>query len=566
MAKEAENLENLPPVASEYIEAIIRKMRYRRKVRQEVKAELASHFADALADCRTDEERQGKTQELINEFGDAKLLATLIRRGKKRCRPLWRTMVARSFGAVGLAILLLIVYVVWFFSGKPSVTIDYVAEMNRAARPVADDNLNAGPFYHKAAESFQDSYDSFVKEHPDLLAMSYNKATSEQKEALSKWIAANTEIFDLVYAGAAKPYYWPKYEGQAALSVLLPNLRELRELSRTLCWRAWLRAEQGLYKDAFEDIKTCYRLGQHLKGDKVLIEQLVGIAIEALTCRTLRQILSKHEFDRQTLAVLQDDWEELILQEDFAVSIRVEKLFIFDEIQRCFTEDRIGSGHLYLKGISELGVWEDMDEFHFIKFLHILHLYLKTTSELEQWEDMHEFLFINYLHILLRHPNKQETRETLNRLWDYFEEVAKKNPGQRRAEQIDVDEDIEQFSKGNIFLSILVPALNRISISAHRNKAEAESVLTLIAVLRHKEKVGKFPESLDELVKAGLLKTLPIDPFSDEPLIYRRTDDGFTLYSVGENFTDDGGVVIKDSRGRAGIWADEGDAVFWPIN
>ena len=33
------------------------------------------------------------------------------------------------------------------------------------------------------------------------------------------------------------------------------------------------------------------------------------------------------------------------------------------------------------------------------------------------------------------------------------------------------------------------------------------------------------------------------------PLIYRPTADGFTLYSVGENFKDDGGTERKQKPG-----------------
>jgi hypothetical protein len=128
-----------------------------------------------------------------------------------------------------------------------------------------------------------------------------------------------------------------------------------------------------------------------------------------------------------------------------------------------------------------------------------------------------------------------------------------------------VDEDINQFIKDNLFFRILLPALNRVSIIGYRNKTDAEAMLGLIAILRHKEKSGKFPESLDELAEAGLLKTVPIDPFSDKPLVYRRTDDGFTLYSVGWNFVDDGGTIFRNDKGRAKMWADEGDAVFWPV-
>jgi len=530
--------ENLPSVASEYIEAIIRKMRYRRKVRLDVRAELMGHFADALKDCRTDEERQAKAQELIGEFGDVKLLATLIRRGKKRCRPLWRTMVARSFQAVGLAILLLIVYVVWFLSGKPNITTNYVAEVNRIARPVADDNLNAAPLYRKAAELFEDSYDGFVKEHPDLLAMSYNETTGEQKQSLSKWIDDSEEVLELVAAGAAKPYYWQEYKGEKLISIPLPNLNAFKGIARTLCWRAGLVAEQGRYEDAFADIKTCYRFGQHLKGDKSPIEQLVGIAIESLATKTLRVILSEYELDLETLAALQEDYEEMMLGEDFIVSVKTEKMFMYDEIQRCFTDDRIGSGHPYLKRMARL-------------------------ISGERGADLSPFTI--FLHLLFTHPNKYQTLETVNEFYDYFEEVARKNPGQRRAEKIDVDGDIQKFADGNLFLSVLMPSLNIISIIGYRNKADAEAMLALIAILRHKEEIGSFPENLDKLVEAGLLNALPIDPFSDKPLVYRRTDDGFTLYSVGYNFADDGGTVFRNDKGRAKMWADEGDAVFWPV-
>ncbi len=61
------------------------------------------------------------------------------------------------------------------------------------------------------------------------------------------------------------------------------------------------------------------------------------------------------------------------------------------------------------------------------------------------------------------------------------------------------------------------------------------------------------------------MKAIPIDPFSDKPLVYKRTEDGFTLYSVSENLTDDGGKVFIDDEGRVRMWADEGDAVFWPV-
>ncbi|MHC4728108.1 MAG: hypothetical protein ACYS17_12870, partial [Planctomycetota bacterium] len=81
------DLQNLPSCAVEFIKQVLKKMRYRRKIRRDVQAELAAHFVDELKDCATDEDKQQKAKQLIADFGDVKLLAVLLRRAKKRCRP-----------------------------------------------------------------------------------------------------------------------------------------------------------------------------------------------------------------------------------------------------------------------------------------------------------------------------------------------------------------------------------------------------------------------------------------------------------------------------------------------
>ena len=49
-----------------------------------------------------------------------------------------------------------------------------------------------------------------------------------------------------------------------------------------------------------------------------------------------------------------------------------------------------------------------------------------------------------------------------------------------------------------------------------------------------------YPASLDELAGTGS-KPVPVDNFTDRPLGYHRTADGYTLYSMGINMTDEGG-------------------------
>ena len=109
-------LDKLPQVIQKYIDLIIKKMRYRKKMRLDVQAELAAHFEDELRDCENLQQREQRAKELIEKFGDAKLLGILLRRAKKRCRPLWRIIVARTFQTIGVLILCFILYSIWFFN------------------------------------------------------------------------------------------------------------------------------------------------------------------------------------------------------------------------------------------------------------------------------------------------------------------------------------------------------------------------------------------------------------------------------------------------------------------
>ena len=560
-------LRRLPDSAAAFIKRVIKKMRYRKKVRSEVMAELEAHFEDELKDCTTDEQRQQKAQQLITGFGDVKLLAVLLQRAKKRCRPLWRTIVARTFQAIGVLILCFIFYVAWFLSGKPAITTNYVAELNNMVRPVADESLNAAPLYIKAIELSEKRWDDIAElrsktqptpEEMELLENSllilmgkkYEEVTSEQKKRIEKWLNDNNEIFELVIAGAKKPYCWQTYGGGGdtteMMSILMPNLSGFRKLTRALLWRARLRAEQGRFEDAFVDIKSCYCLGQHIRGDKTLVEQLVGIAIQAMSVRTIREIVGGYEIDSAVLADFQRDFEPIIADENFAITLKAEKLFMYDEIQRCFTSDRFGKGHLYLP-----------------RFGNMIDMPAVIRSE----EGIGDFIvFVLYsAPYLFGHPNKEETLKSVNALYDYYEQLFLKTGVQRHAESDAIDDKFKELVNSNVFLRTLTPAVKRIAEIGNRVPTDVGAALTMIAIFRYNRDTGRYPQNLDQLVTDGYLKQLPIDSYSDKPLVYKKTEDNFILYSVGPDFKDDDGVSAKDSKGRARPWRDNGDAVFWPL-
>ena len=540
-----QGIEDLPLSISELIDGIIDAMKYRRSVRAEVRQELTDHFTDALANCEDEQARQGCVKELIEEFGDVQLLGTLLRRSKKRCRPLWRTMAVRTFQLVGICFLLLVFYIGWFFIGKPVPGMDYLKVMNRLVRPVADDTQNAWPFYKQAAEKrveYEDKNFDFHPTNPSPFTRS-----KQDIQIIQQSINDNKESLDLIRQGNQKPYYWivhntDENENPELLSILMPHLGDYKRLAFLMCWQGILSAEQGDFAKAIDDIFETYSFGQHLRGKNiVLIESLVGISIETMSTHILRIVLAKYgeQIDTLLLKQLRNRLAALVDNQDFTINFIGEKLFLYDEAQRCFTKSRFGKSHLYIPRLRQYGDFRFSREF--------------------------EVIWGKGLYVLFAHPDKEETLKEVEQLYAEMEKMSAMTPSSVKSQGLDMEQFANEASKKNVFLSILLPSLGRINEIAYRNHAESYATLTILAIIQYQKENNELPKSLDSLIEKGLLNTIPIDPFSDKPLVYKKTEDGFMLYSVGPNFVDDGGIPGTDQYGKPRQWGEDGDTVFWPV-
>jgi hypothetical protein len=544
---EKTHVSDFPQVAIDYIDSVIKAMKYRKKVREDVREELMAHFSDALADCTLDNEKQQAVETLIADFGDAKLLGKLLRRAKKRCRPLWRTMVTRTFQFIGISILLLVLYIGWFFTGKPIISTDYLEILNQQVKPVADDSQNAWPFYKQAAEKYIKCENEDFDFHP---ANPSPFTRSEQDvQIIRQAISDNQESLELIRQGNRKPYYWQIYdigEGQNELiEVLLPHLSDYKKLTYLMCWQGLLSAEEGNLGKSFSNLLEVYSLGQHLRGQNTtLIEQLVAMAFEGMSTNTLRIILAEYDeqIDATLLNSVRERYAAMIAEQDFTVDYGSEKLFMYDEAQRCFTDSRFGKSHLYLRRISELGLGPQG--------------YSGNIGTLP-------------FHVLFTHPDKEETLRDIERFYVEMEKITTLTPASVKSKGLDADAVVEEVIKKNVFLNILLPALSKLNQMAWRSRTESYATLVILAVTQYQKEYGQFPDSLDVLVDKGFLNEVPMDPYSDKPLVYRKTENSFTLYSVGYNFTDDGGAP-GDYKGtnknpQAKRWTEAGDAIFWPV-
>ena len=75
----------------------------------------------------------------------------------------------------------------------------------------------------------------------------------------------------------------------------------------------------------------------------------------------------------------------------------------------------------------------------------------------------------------------------------------------------------------------------------------------MIAIERYRLAEGALPADLGGLAPR-FLPAVPEDPYGDGPLRYRLLDSGYVLYSVSENFQDDGGVLGALQRRKGKDW------------
>lgn len=89
------------------------------------------------------------------------------------------------------------------------------------------------------------------------------------------------------------------------------------------------------------------------------------------------------------------------------------------------------------------------------------------------------------------------------------------------------------------------PLIVQFSLNGVRRIAQAEaeirSAVAALAIERYRSATGKTPASLSDLAPA-YIEAVPLDPFGDRPLRYVVDLAGYSVYSVGENGKDDGGV------------------------
>jgi hypothetical protein len=451
---------------------------------------------------------------------------------RKKHRKLWIVLLVVVGLPVGLA-----GYIAWFVTGRPTISHDYAADYNALTRPANyDPNENAAPYYEKAFAMLTEPPTGWPR--PASFQPKQN-TSGAQRRFIEPWVTSNAPALELIAQAVAKPYYWVECTSFDS-SETFKNLAAYRWAVPCLCYRARLQAADGHPAEAFQSIMIAHRMTRQLSRDGTEANTLVAMAVDALSRSTAYALLAEGNIPSNALSALQQDLEST---QPIGISSRIalmggtDRVRWLNGIQSYFTDNGRGGGHVVFKRLYE-------DSLH--------------SSQLRTQMD-EAVVYFKQLWIAWRNPSRKKTIRSMDDCLEAMNRLSTLTPWQLHEKGTSSQKAANEQVRGNHALQILSGALPPTIDLCWRSYTSESAFVATLAIWRYKQDKGAWPDSLQQLVEQGYLRRVPMDPYSDGPLVYKPTGTTFTLYSFGFDFDDDGGTPDA----KKGSY--NGDDVFWPV-
>jgi hypothetical protein len=533
--KSAVTAANLPSTAAELIRAVVKRTRLWPLEKTAVAEELIAHFTDGLAAGRTPE-------QLTEDFGDGRIAAKLVRRAKRRGRPWpWHVL---NFAVRVMAVVFAIyaVLLIRFCLAQPRPSVDYIAKQNVTVSGIAGAD-RAWPLWRRAILACSDSAKGGKVVFSEAVV-----GTKGEKPTWSKtvtWLDEHAAGMEIARAAGRKPAmgfilgptgsaadpslgwsFADQTTTEPLMSISLPHLNYLRKMSDFLSLDARLAAEHTEGARVEADLLAMLGLGRQLRGsDSFLVIQWLGLELSDEALRRLQSVLFTHP------GALTDDQLVRLAHALSGPRVAADLLTfrgdrdIFDDIvQRAYTDDGHGDGHLTLAGL------------HFIAKLNLMNPE-SDPGLLPGWAEAPTL------------PLFAASRAQVLAKYDRLQDKAEANL-RRPIREVDlsaVKSQITALMYSRVsrlrfaLLYKLMPAVPMSQEACEKYLGERDGVVVGIALELYRRHDGHYPASLGQLTPE-LLPEIPVDRITGDPVKYKLIDGEPIVYSVGADRIDDGGT------------------------
>ena len=572
---------DLPAPAQQLITDVVRRTRLWKGEKGEVALELIAHFRDGL-------EAGPSADELISSFGSIKTAAQLIRRGKRRNRPLWWHAQRRFLQAIGAVLLVYIGLALLLVVRHPNPTVDYLAELNGPvlATPLAD---RAWPIYRAAWTAARIIWDP--KPH---YALYFEDQKGEQRRFLrpgdARWpetvalLRQHKAFLDAAREAGLKPSLgwelhigdsWMSPEDRAAFgysapsapraapasrvdqlaagstfNVMLPFLSPMRKTAEVLAADIRLAASEDDGDRLLADYRAMLGMARQCKQTPILANELVGLGIlELADCAVMEVTYASPALVGQRRVELLHVMASA--QTMFKMDISFEQMGIMDCIQRVYSDNGKGDGQITLDGLQFMtmlqqssSVKDEPTRYGWVQSLIVLPAAVTVAASRKELTEQADRFFAlareddaRPLWVKLRAPGRATA---LNRQWKAS--------------------DVSSIHYG--LLSMLTGSFERAGIAFDQARAVHEAAMAAMALGVYRDRTGNYPLTLTELVP-HYLPTMPLDYSTGGPLQYKLVAGKPLLYGLGKDGVDDGGIW-PDKKAYWPSVPDTGDWVLYP--
>ena len=589
--------DEIDPQLTALARRVSRMTRLRRAERADVELELASHFREAVAAGRT-------PAEAVASFGDPKaaardLRAAAIAKRSPLDRAFGQAMRVTGYAIAGVVVLYAS-FAAYLHFRSPVIKVDTLAAFrDRLAKPATPED-DAWPLYRSAFLAL-----GLAAGDPEQESDGAKAVGEDPYPGMPSWSAAvawteapgRQEALATLRAAAARPVFgFPaarefdaedaRLFGQDAArhmreliatrddptrfpmtGVLLPQLAKARSAARILSTDALHAAERGDGDRFVDDIEAMVRMSVHVADGRIIIGDLVGMAIRSLaTGRAMAALEWKPDLlDGAQLARLQRAFESVppALRR---LDLGAERLMWLDVEQRFFTDDGQGNGWFRLDRKALLPLVGTMESSSLVNGSVVGEGGMQAASLAAATLSGPAAAFIV--------ADRRTTHAFFERMAARFEDAGSL-PLRDHAKITAADHqfygELAADPVGLLLPRMLMPAFGRAARSYAVDRSWRDAMAATCAALRFHADTGAWPARAEDLAPK-YLPAVPLDPWTGTPIRMATDADGFRMWSTGEDGRDDGGDPrATGDPGYGGTRAttmalrrDDRDSANWP--
>ena len=453
---------------------------------------------------------------------------------------------------------IVIAFIVWIFlpdktEGWQPYTFDeeFAALEAKYAIP---DSENAAIIYNQLLEDYNDAefYNNLQKEVQRKLPIREPWSAREHPE-LVDWMKSHENTMAKLKEAAAIEKCHFTITHPADVQRMLRN-RMVRRWAFLLITAANNDLAEGRSDQALEKLITILEMGKHHSKQPVMIDMLVGIAIEAFAVGHFKSFVVDRDATEHRLNVIEDSLEGI--KHDWTSYwpkiIDGQKLMTKDWLCRvAYQVNPKGKVRVSRDPIAPLRAQVEA-------------VFRKETPPLT-YRRKKLFKAAAILTWFYIPSTPQRAAKVIDgsykRYYDMADPAFDWGKGPREfsilSTMMSVGLNYRYIAERTVRMS--EQSLYRIHVIYFRFAADNHGSRLIVALRRYKNEHGRWPETLEaikDLVPAEIL----IDPINGGSFVYKLTEEIFTLYSKGKNNIDEGGKYKR----RYGETSEGDDWLIWP--